>query len=99
MTYSSSNFNDDVLGELVRVGVVSENVPDDDPETQAQLAIAGIGKLVQARDALASYRSAVHKLLERRGVVPDAVFNAADEKTGELLDDEQRVAPRKKRRG
>lgn len=99
MTYSSSNFNDDVLGELVRVGVVPEDVPDDDPETQAHLAIAGIGKLVQARDALATYRSAVHELLERQGVVTDAGFHAADEKAGELLDGEQRVAPRKKRRG
>ena len=53
MTYSCSDFTDDVLHQLVQSGVLKEDkIPDDDPEIQALLACDAIYALSTQRYAL-----------------------------------------------
>ena len=48
MAYSCTDFTDDVLNKLVDAGLIqAEDVPDDDPETQGQLAVAAIDTLLE----------------------------------------------------
>lgn len=55
MTYSCCDFTDDVFAELHRVGAITETEANDEnladnASLQANYALAGIGKLVKARD-------------------------------------------------
>lgn len=53
MTYSCSDFTDDILNQLGDLGLLkSEDVPDDDPSEQADLAMAAIILLAKQRDEL-----------------------------------------------
>lgn len=48
MTYSCVDFTDDILNKLVEAGLIQpEEVPGDDPEAQAQLAVGAIDTLLE----------------------------------------------------
>lgn len=65
MTYSCSDFTDDIVAELIRLGLIEqEAVPDDDPSLQADLALAAIGRLVDARKTLAATASTLTGALQ-----------------------------------
>jgi hypothetical protein len=54
MSYSCSDFTDDVLNRLRGHGLLEDkDIPDDDPEEQARLACQAIDLLVAKRDELA----------------------------------------------
>lgn len=85
MTYSCSDFTDDVFAELVRVSAISateaaDDELDDNPSLQGTYALAGIERLVDARDALARYRASVADFLTRHGMtLNDGALCAADD--------------------
>lgn len=91
MTYSCSDFTDDVYAELVRVGAINEqedNHPDlnDNASLQADFALRAIARLVEAKDAFAQYRGAVENLAERKGVsLQDKAFRKADDRARKAL--------------
>jgi hypothetical protein len=55
MSYSCSDFTDDVLAKCVSLGLLrAEDIPDDDPETQAGLVFAALTLVSAAPDMLAA---------------------------------------------
>lgn len=69
MTYSCSDFTDEVFAELHRVGAISDAEYNDDDVTdnaglQANYAFKGIGRLVEVRDAAAKAKQFMQELLD-----------------------------------
>lgn len=53
MTYSCTDFNEDILGKLVSAGLIkADDVPGDDPEGQSHLAMGAIDTLLERVEAL-----------------------------------------------
>lgn len=60
MSYSCSDFTDDMLRILAHRGIIDgERIPDDDPEAQAELAAEGINDVA---DSARDLKAAVHAL-------------------------------------
>ncbi len=69
MTYSCSDFTDDVFAELHRVGVISDAEYNDDDLAdnaglQADYALKGIARLVEVRDAVSRAKQFMQELLD-----------------------------------
>lgn len=69
MTYSCSDFTDEILNRMGELGMLKEGeVPDDEPGEQGPLAIMALNKLHQQRDALAVALRGVMPFLEKDAV-------------------------------
>lgn len=89
MTYSCSDFTDDILNEFTRVGAItaeelSNADLDDNPSEQANLVLAALARLVETREALAAYKLAVDGFLASAGLTLEQ-FADADERVTKAL--------------
>jgi len=91
MTYSCTDFTDDVFAELHRVGAITQPEYDDDElvdnaNLQAAYAMSGIARLVEVKDAFDQYRRAVEDLAAHKGLsLQDGVFCQANERAKTAL--------------
>lgn len=89
MTYSSSDFSDDIFAQLVEVGAIDEEDCvdlEDSASRQADLALAGIARFVEIKEAFVQYRQALKDLAARKGLeLQDGVFCEADERAKKAL--------------
>lgn len=91
MTYSASDFSDDIFAELHRVGAITaaeangEDL-DDNANLQSDYALAGIARLTECKDALDHLRRAIAAFANHRGIsLQDGVFCEADERAARAL--------------
>lgn len=79
MSYSCTDFADDVFEELARVGAIHQSEAEDEDladnaDLQASYALAAIARLVEARDALEQLLLA----MEQRDLQPDTPSQDAE---------------------
>lgn len=72
MTYSCTDFADDVFEELARVGAIHQHEAadedlDDNPGLQATYALAAIARLVEAKEASEQLLRAVQQWRRQQG--------------------------------
>lgn len=91
MTYSASDFSDDVWNELCRIGAIGQEERDD-PELddnqslQGDYALRAIAKLAEAHQAFKAYRAAMIRLTRNKGIsLNDEGLAAVDERAALAL--------------
>ena len=91
MTYSCTDFTDDVFNELHRTGAIhkaeaADDDLDDNQGLQAHFALLGIARLVEVKKAFEQSRRAVEDMAKRNGVsLQDGVFCEADKRGKKAL--------------
>lgn len=79
MTYSCSDFTDDIINSL---NLVIPDESDDNPSDQADLAMAEIERLQAVDKVAASFTPGLAALLASFGTMPDDACRAAEHMTG-----------------
>ncbi|MEW5891174.1 MAG: hypothetical protein AB1768_19540 [Pseudomonadota bacterium] len=81
MTYSCSEFTDDITNELIRIGLLkAEDLPDDDPGELTNLVFAAVNRLAQSREDVrqaasslaGALRSCSEQILQMQGMFGDS---------------------------
>lgn len=91
MTYSCSDFTDDIFEELTRVEAITaaeaqDPELEDNPGLQGTYALNAVARLVEARDALAQYQATVVDFMARHGLpLNDGQLCAADDRASRAL--------------
>lgn len=98
MSYSCVDFVDDLLGDFAIRGIIDgDKIPNEDPQAQADLCFAGIGRVMAERsallEALRDIRAAVgtFALRDGNGLLHPELLNAYD--SASVVIANARVAP------